>query len=78
MYQTQATDSSGNVYKCHINALPVKNKVETLTGPSKLGIDRNWIEIHVECLKQVLSGLSCRSVSQVLYTSRRFESFQVK
>lgn len=75
MYQTLATDSSGNIYERHIN--PAKNKVEMLTGPSMPETDRNWIEIHVEWLKQVRSGLSCRLEYQVLYVSRRFDSFQV-
>ncbi|KAJ7404788.1 hypothetical protein WISP_143488 [Willisornis vidua] len=60
-----ATNSSGNIYKCHINALPAKNKAETLTGPSKLGRERTWIEIHMECLKQEpLPGVS--EISAVL------------
>lgn len=77
MYQTLVTNSSGNIYKCHINTLPAKNKVKMLTGLSKPQIGRNRIEIHAECIKQVQSGLSCRLACQVLYTSRRFESFQV-
>lgn len=78
MYQAQATDSSGNIYKCHINALPEKNKGKTLTGPSNLGRDRIWMEIQVECFKQVWSGLTCRLVFQVHYRSRRFRKLSGK
>lgn len=36
MYQMQATNSSGNIYKCHINALTEKNKVEHWQVPVSL------------------------------------------
>lgn len=35
MYQAQATSSSGNIYKCHINALP-KNEAEHWQVPVNL------------------------------------------